>query len=420
MKGIKALKQVKITEYSLILCIFVVNFWCIFFKQTLLFTIGGAIVSLFELALCAYLIANYRRKSVRRDTASKMDMVVIHWILFALLYMAFFSLGSSYLPGVSIIGFNIPKQIYNMALNAIHILAIIAALRNMKNDEREFASKLLIVVFALVAVANIVVVALDRSLTKTEPYDENGSVFVLGYSMSYCLALLLPALIYKLSRSCHKILYVCLISIVAISIFLAGYFIAVCAAMIAVIITLVLLIKDKLAAYGTLVFLTAFIIFLLSSGALQDLFYRLGDMVTIKQISRRLTEIADFMSKGVEYNHEGETTFRFYIYKDTFENFLKHPILGNFIFGNYECQYDHATILDILSVGGIALAAPFFEFLKRSYDAACMRVNDEFGKRSLVAVFLTYIFVACFNSVLSALHLGVLLLAAPLIIGGKK
>ena len=205
-----------------------------------------------------------------------------------------------------------------------------------------------------------------------------------------------------------------------ISIFLAGYFIAVCAAMIAVGITLILMIKDKLIAYCTLTFITITVLLLLLSGAFQELFYSLGDIVTIEQISRRLTEIADFMSKGVEYNHEGETTFRFYIYKETFENFLQHPIFGNFVFGNYECQYDHATILDILAVGGLVLGVPFFAFLKRSYDAACTRINDEFGKRALTAAFLTYIFVACFNSAMSAKHLGILLLVAPLIIGGKK
>lgn len=420
MKSIKKLQNVKITEYSLILCILLVNFWCVFLNQTLLFTFGGALVTMLDVVLCAYLIVNYRRKSVSRDTASRMDLSLIYWVLFALLYMAVFSLGSSRLPGVSVIGFNIPKQIYNMLFNVMHMLAMVAALRNMKNDERELASKVVIFVFLAVALGNIAAVAIDPSLTKTNPYDEGGSVFVLGYSMAYSLALILPAFVYKFIRSERKITYLLLIISIAISIFLAGYFIAVCTAIIAVIVTLILLIKDKLLAYGTLIIVTVAVILLLSSGILQEFFYFIGEAVPIYQLSRRFTEIADFMSKGVEYNHEGETTFRFYIYKETFENFMQHPVLGNFVFGNYDCQYDHATILDILSVGGVVLGGLFFEFLKRCYDAASTRITDDLGKRALSAAFLAYIFVACFNSALSATHLGVLVLAAPLIIGGKK
>lgn len=415
-----SLKNYRITEYCVLVCILLFKIWCGFANQALLFAAGAAVSGAIDFGICAYLYINARRNSRdRRKNTETFNLLIIFWA-FSIIYMLIMALGRDSLPQMTFLGMiPMPKQIGNALFMLIYLTGLILSVRNLAEDERRLVSNFTIAVLFVVALANLITVIINPELAKNEAYNEGTSLFTLGYSGSYPLVIIVPVLLYKLGTTKHKVTFGIIFACNLASVFLGGYFIAILGAIVALLVYWILSIKNKIVVIVLGLFIVVSPLVLLFSGALEDAMLYLADNIPIDVISTRCTDIAEYLSGNTDVGKD-DTTFRIFIYKDTFNNFLKHPILGNYIFGNYDCQWDHATILDLLSIGGVWLCGLFFVFIAYGYKFACSFIRDERAKRALLAAIVAYLFIATVNSVLSYKTLGVLFVVAPIIMGGER
>ena len=193
-----------------------------------------------------------------------------------------------------------------------------------------------------------------------------------------------------------------------------GFFV-VCYLVVCHLVVFHFTIKNKKRMYIGCAALLIAILYLSTSNTIYSFLLYLADLTSIAFIKGRLIEIAAFVHDGMATAVVGKTTFRFYIYKSTWDSFLQHPIFGNFIFGNYTCIYDHTTILDLLAAGGILLFIPFVWFIRTGYKLSSCRLEPD-KKKVLLASFLVYIYIATVDPILSSRALGLLLFAIPLLL----
>ncbi len=413
------IKKIYITEYAIIACLLILKVWCGFFNQFLLFAIGGLASTAIDILLCAYLVLNANRKKNENRINTKTNNFLGSWIGFAILYSLIFSIGGELLVQYSFLGiFDMAKQIYDMAFGVIYLVPLILIVKNLTERERNFVSNFVIILFFAVALANLIATICNPELVKNEAYNEESSLFTLGYSGAYSLALITPFLFYKLKESKNKILFWGIILCNLISIFYGGYFIAILATLIALLMYNILGAKNKNVAIFFALIVVIGMVIIITSGIMENIMWYLSEQIPIEVISGRCRDIAKYLS-GDTVVDTGDTTYRIFIYKDTFENFLKHPILGNYIFNNFDCQWDHATILDLLSVGGLVLTVPFFIFIAVGYRFACMFIPNKKARRTLLAAVIAYLFIAFVNSAMSYKLLGILFVIAPIVMGDK-
>ncbi len=420
MSNTRGLKNYRLTEYSILVCILLAKIWCGFANQALVFAVGGLISTAIDLALCAYIVLNARRRKNEIGLSVAQTNFLLVWLSFAVIYSLFFLVGKEGVSSVSVMGlFELPKMIYNMLFSVIYLCPLIMVVRNLNENERQLVSNVLLAIFFAIALANLITVIINPELSKNEAYNEGTSLFTLGYSGSYTLVIIIPVLLYKLGATKHKVTFGIILACNLASIFFGGYFIAILGVIVALLVYWMLSIKNKVLVLvlGLIVFVS--MLALLFSGALEEAMWYLSENITIEAISDRCADIAEYLSGNTEVGKE-DTTFRIQIYQNTFDNFLKHPIFGNYIFGNYACQWDHATILDLLSVGGIFLGGLFFAVIGFGYKFACAFIKDERARRALLAAIVAYLFVALVNPVLSYKSLGILFVLAPIIMGGVE
>ncbi len=419
MKKREGVKEIRITEYSIIACVLVFKVWCSFLSQAFLFAVGGMISVAIDVVLCFYIFLNAKRKKNTLYTENNTNKLLIAWLGFAAVYSLIFALAGKTLTQVSFLGvFSLPHQVYNMLFAAMYLPALILVAKNLTEEERKILSTVLIGIFFLVSLFNLIVTISNPELVKNEAYNEGTSLFTLGYSGSYNLALVTPFLLYKAKNSKYKVLFWGMAICNVVSIFYGGYFIAVLATIVALVCYKLLTIKNRKVSIATSGLFIVLMIFFFTSGALEDFMWYLAERIPVDVIRKRCEEIARYLA-GDTVVDKGDTTFRIYIYQDTFRNFLKHPILGNYIFGNYNCQWDHATILDLLSVGGIFLAGLFFAFLVMGYHFVGTLLPDDRARHTLLASIIVYIFIATINSAMSYSFFGILFAVAPILMGGK-
>lgn len=411
-------KTKRVSVVYLMLSFLLMNVWCGFFNHILLQFFGGVLVTFLDMAICFYLFVVCQTKTKDKLIISRKKDFVLSWVIFSVLYIFIYLLGWGELPVSSFAGlFVLPKQVYTMLFTAIYILAFSVVPQKIGEKEKKSLFSLLIIIFFAIGIANIIAVIRDPSLSKAESYTENASIFTLGYSLSYVLALMMPIFLHLSTTRKNKWVYITLIIVSFVSLYYSAYFLALIAAILSAILFFVFKMKNKALSKFVFVLVVGVFVLIVSTGMLQDIMLFLADNISIDFISERCREIAEFAAGGMDEAVVGKTTYRFFIYKDTLTNFFKHPIFGNFIFGNYDCFYDHATVLDILSCGGLLLFIPFIIMLKKGYQYVCAFV-DENAKKSVSVLFLTYLFIACFNPIMSQMHFGILFMIAPILLGG--
>lgn len=420
MINTEASKNYRATEYLLLVCILFLKVWCGFINQAVLFAVGGVISGVVDFAICIYIFTNTKRVFKETNRENKLNTFLLVFFFFAMIYCLIFSIGYEYLPRVSVLGlFAFPKQIYNMAFAVVYLSTLVLAVNNLHENERKIVSKVLLIIFSMVAFANLVAVMINPSLVKNDAYNEGASIFTLGYTGSYNLMLITPIILYKLGESKKKLLYAMIIVCNLASIFYGGYFIAILGTIVALLMYWILSIRNKFFVVFFGVILVGSIVSLIMSGALESIMWYLSDTIEIDVISGRCRDIARYLSGRTNVN-EGDTTFRIYIYQDTFEEFLNHPIIGNYAFGNFDCQWDHSTLLDLLSVGGIFLGGLFLTVVIMGYRFASSFMKSERAKRTLLAAVVSYLFVALINSAITYSYLGILFSVAPIVMGGES
>lgn len=413
-------KTKKVSVAFLLLSFLVLNIWCGFFNNIILQVFGGVLVTFLNMAICFYLFMFCQTKTKDKLIISRKKDFVLSWVIFSVLYIFIYLLGWGELPVSSFAGlFVLPKQVYNMLFTAIFILAFSVVPQKIGEKEKKSLFSLLIIIFFAIGIANIIAVIRDPSLSKAESYTKNSSIFTLGYSLSYVLALMMPIFLHLSTTRKNKLVYITLIIVSFVSLYYSAYFLALSAAILSTILFFVFGIKNKTLSKLMLILVVGLFVFIVSTDMLKTILLFLADNIPIDFISGRCREIAEFSEGGMEEAVVGKTTYRFFIYKDTLSNFFSHPILGNFIFGNYDCFYDHATVLDILACGGLVLFVPFFVMLKNGYKYICAYI-DEKAKKSVLVLFITYFFIACFNSVMSHLYFGIMFMIVPIFLGGIK
>lgn len=410
-------KKQGITEYSVLVCVLFFKVWCGFANQALLFAVGGMVSVAIDLALCVYIAVNAKRRKVTRNESVWTNNLLLAWLCFAIVYSLLFLLPRNILPPVSFLGmFTLPKQIYNILFSIIYLCPLILTVKNLNDKERKIVSNVLFAMFFAVAVGNIVVTIINPELVKNEAYNEDTSTFTLGYMSSYVLALITPMLMYKLGDKQHKTFFVLLLIFNVASVLYGGYFIAILATIISVILYFILGLKNKVLVLVLGIMLVAVSAALMFSGALGELASYLAENIKIEVLQDRLIDISEYLSGNTDVN-EGDTTFRIKMYQETFNSFLRHPIFGNFVFGAYSI-WDHSTILDLMSSGGLFLLALFISFIGVGYMFACQFIKDVQARRALITSITSYLFICLLNPVLSYQSLGVLFVIAPIIMGG--
>ena len=414
------LKDYRVTEYCILVCVLFLKIWCGFVNQAFLFLAGGLISTMIDFAICAYIMLNFKRENRSLKERVSTDNFLIVWLLFSLIYAMIFFLGRDALPQNSFLGlFNLPKQIYNIVFMIIYLCPLVMVLKNSTDEEKRQISNFILAIFFAVALANLVTTIANPDLVKSEAYDSEGSLFTLGYSGSYSLMLITPILMYKLGETKHKVVMSVILVCNLTSVFYGGYFIAILGTMIALLMYAILGIKNKFFVLILTLALVGSFVALIISGVLEDLMWYFADNIPIDVISGRCEDIAQYLSGDTDVT-QADTTFRIFIYQDTFSQFLNHPIFGNYFFGVYNCQWDHSTILDILSVGGLFLGGLFYAVIGFGYKFACTFINKDRGRRALVAMIVSYVFIALVNSALSYKNLGMLFVIAPIMMGGTE
>ena len=410
------LRFTKLTLWTTVLAAFI---WCNYFNQSMLFALGGTIVIAIEIFVALMIWSTPTHAIITWERYSSYKNLAITVLLFYALYIVVFAFGS---PGVSqvtvpFLNVKIPKQIYNAIFDVIFVSTILTAFIKMDQYEVRRFYKVIIIIIFTVALFNLIVVLLDPSLTKVEAYNEEGTVFTLGYSMAYVLALLFPVLLSCFMQKKKNRLYVLsILLIVVFSVYLSGYFIAVTAILLSLIVRWILSIRNKGLRYLILLATLALLIVLFAFGYAKVALLWMAERTDIAFFKGRLLEIVDFMNEGMSQAVVGKTTYRFYIYKDTWEHFLASPIFGNYIIGVFDGSYDHATFLDLLSCGGIILGGAFILMLKYGYRFGLTRLQKSESKQSLLTCYITYFYLTLFNSCLSYKLLGLLFVIAPLML----
>ena len=419
MSNLNEKRNQGITEYSVIVCFLLLKIWCVFANMALLFAAGGVISVAIDLGLSVYVILNAMRRRSTRNEEVKTNNFIIVWLCFAVIYSLIFLLARDTLPQTSFVGlFVLPKQINNTIFSAIYLCALVLAIKNLNESERKMISRVLFVMFFAVALGNLITTMLNPDLVKNEAYTEDTSLFTLGYVSSYVLVLLTPMILYKLGDKRHKWFFALFLVCNLASIFYGGYLIAILGTIVALVMYLILAIKNKIAVFVLGIFLIVLSVAFIFSGALEEFVRYLSENIEVEVLQDRLDDIARYLSGDTDVSKE-DTTFRIKIYQDTFNSFLKHPVFGNYIFGNYSCQRDHSTMLDLLSAGGIFLFGLFMTMIVTGYKFACTFIKSARARRALFTSIVTYLFIYLLNPVLTHKLLGVLFVIAPIIMGGE-
>lgn len=408
-----------ITEYSALVCLLLFKVWCGFANQALLFAAGAGVSGIIDFALCGYLVLNARRINKDRNKNRVTYNFLIVMFVFFVIYMLFMALGRDSLPPTTFLGvLPLPKQISNTLFLLIYMGSMITCVKNLSEEERRFVSGFLVAIFFAVTLANLITVIINPELAKNESYNEGTSLFTLGYSGSYPVAILTPILLYLFGESKNKRLFGFIVACHLVSIFYGGYFIAGFATLFVLLVYAILAIKNKIVLIVLMILLAASGAGLFFSGALEELMRYLAETVEIDVFSDRFSDIATYLGGDTDVT-SGDTTIRIKIYQETFNHFLNHPIFGNFIFGIYNAQRDHATILDLLAIGGVFLGGLFCAFMAFGYKFVAAFLKNEKAKRAFVAAMAEYLFIAMINPVLLYKPLGVLFVVAPIMLGGE-
>ena len=395
--------------------------WCNYFNQAILKIVGGTIVTVVELVL-VLLIFGEKNCSIGDDyheTRYCYQKLMFSMIAFFCVYIIVYILGADAVSKVSIPLFNvgIPKQIYNGIFDVIFLFGLVLGPTKMNKQQRHQVVNVFMLFVSTVALLNIAAVLINPDLVKRESYSEDGSVFTLGYSFAYVLAILFPILLYRFQeKNSKKLFWLSLMVIYAVSVYLSGYFIAITVIVVSMLVQKILSIKNRAAMYVLLSVVLILSLNLMMSNAFQEILLWLAEQSRIDVISGRLREIVEYMDKGMSTAVVGKTTYRFYIYQDTWRHFIRHPVFGNYIVGVLDCSYDHATLLDMLSTGGAVLGGLFINFLSKGYRFAGSFLRGVKARRTLLSCYVAYIYLTIVNSVLTYRLLGILFAIAPLLL----
>lgn len=398
--------------------------WCNYFNQAMLFGVGGSIVMIVELTLILLIWSAPRVGIITRIKRRAYSNLLISMVLFFVLYIIVFAFGADANSKVTVpfIDITVPKQIYDAIFNLLFLLAIIMSAYKTNEYEKRQILNVFIFYITTVAAFSIIGVIQNPELIKSETYSEEGSVFTLGYSFAYVLAILFPIALFRFRQNkSKKWFWMLLMTLIVIAVYYSGYFIALTVIIIALLAQWILSIKNRAVMCLVLVIMLTIFLFLTFSNTLQDFLLWLAEKTTIEVFSGRLREIVDYMNNGMSTAEIGRTTYRFFIYKDTWDHFLQSPIWGNYIIGVFDGSYDHATMLDLLSCGGIILGGTFLLFLKKGYQFGCSYLENIESRRALLSCYVAYLYLALTNSVLSYRLLGILFTIAPLLLAeGEK
>lgn len=404
----------KISIYLLGLFAFI---WCNYIDQALLFKFGGTIVTLVELVLILLIWGLPVSEDISQETwyahRSLMSVLIIFFIISGIVYMLGYSACSK--VTLPFIGVEVPKQIYNGIFNLIFLLGLLKLSIALEYQDRKSAVNIYTFFIVTVALFNIIGVIHNPDLVKKEAASEDGTIFVLGYAFAYVLALSIPLFAHYIKKSqSGKWKWLTFSVLLTVSIYYAGYFIAITAVIVALLVQRILAVKNKVLMGLLAGVLLGVVVYMTLTNGTQEFLIWLANKTNIDVIRGRLNEIVDYMNNGMSVAVEGKTTYRFYIYQDTWKHFLAHPIVGNYIWDIFDGSYDHATLLDLLSNGGIILGGLFLLVLWKGYQFGCTMLSAVESRRTLLACYITYIYLALFNSVLTYRLMGILFVVAPL------
>ena len=180
-------------------------------------------------------------------------------------------------------------------------------------------------------------------------------------------------------------------------IYLASFLLALIAIVLSVLTFLFCLIKSKRVKIILPIAAVALMAILIATGALSAILKGVISIIPSEIIQEKLTSIVVFLDTGESFG----SGVRFEMYLNDFLTFLKHPILGNIIHDNSFVLSRHSTILDVLSGYGIFTFILYVLFHVNVLKANLKR-KSKFDRYASIASFVTFMFIATVNPVMSS------------------
>lgn len=226
-----------------------------------------------------------------------------------------------------------------------------------------------------------------------------------GYDGVYGSVIILPTLItMALYTLKYKWFYWGLAFLLIIYIVESSYVIGIFGMFLGIGLLVINTIKNKIARNIGFIVVISLILYIFFSGDIVNILFWVANLSQnwgLNHVAVRINELAYTLLLG---SVVGDTSIRVDMYFNTFLSFLKHPILGNWLFtSNYSTVLsEHSTILDMLSLCGIVVAFPFFLFIKKSYNAIQRYTKNIFLKRSILISYIVFLYIMILNPIFAS------------------
>lgn len=231
---------------------------------------------------------------------------------------------------------------------------------------------------------------------------------VSGYSIVYSVIIILPLLYYSLKKlnKKYKIITILLIALIIYFVYKAAYTIAFIALILGILIYLFLNTSNKMKIF-LIPTIILFAIFLINITLIFNILIYLSNKIEITQISTRFQQLANFILNG---DNSGDTLYRFTLYRQSIDAFLKYPFTGISIFEPNYSLSGHSAFLDILGSMGLIGFIPYFLFILYSYKISIKKTKDKRFKNAVRTSYLIFCFIGCINTLITSFTINLFLL----------
>jgi len=372
---------------------------------------GGVFNMLLIWLFMFYFVFFYKVKTVNKYSQMKIcKYAILIFIVFLLVFIVDFrfiyhdvSIYSSFGADFS----NVVWNLFSFVPQVVSALYIIT-----RSDEKDYVliRNSFIITSVVVFIVSIIVLIDNPTAAKVTATGKSDFIpLFFNYSIIYAFAIAVPFILSRTITGKNRIFMIVYFVLIIYGIFESSFFLAFSAMLLGLCLFMTFSIKKTILRNLTIVLITVSIVLIIGTGYYKTIVLYLVNVIDNVEIKKRISELLIYSETGVAE----DTTTRMTMYLNSWKQILKHPILGNIIWGS-DCYISgHSTILDIWNgCGGIVLLL-FFGFAAR-----IIKINREICERkgekaALFASTVSLIFVAVFNPIFASPLVVVLWMLAP-------
>ncbi|WP_170272235.1 O-antigen ligase family protein, partial [Clostridium tarantellae] len=234
-----------------------------------------------------------------------------------------------------------------------------------------------------------------RILATAKGNEYYSSLGASGFDITYSLVLIIPSLIYFISK-CKwslKIIFSLFLTITLIYIYKSSYTIVIIATILSICIYFFLSFKGFLRYIFVLLGLIC-TMWLLNPEFIYNTLTLLSEKIGDINISTRINDIGNL----IKFNDNTALSLdRLNLYNNSIQAFLQSPILGVFFINPNYVLSGHSTILDILGGLGLVGFVPFIMILYYSYKFSIRYIKNSSYKKCITTSYIVFIFISTLN-----------------------